>query len=214
MQRTYGKRWLEGREAVECADKMRARNMGIGELLDRIHGRYIAQFEGKLGAHKTPGARVLSEVALVSKDGVVVREGTLNLPIRIDLVVMTDGNAPARLSVDSDVILSFEPIKFRWEDELQVEVHPFHWDSLRLLVGNLAGVSNWSPLTDWFMKWFREDEDGAGELLGLVHFLSDPKNVEDSVEFKIDLGSAPVEAFEGLLDALVALGATHARFGQ
>jgi hypothetical protein len=38
--------------------------------------------------------------------------------------------------------------------------------------------------------------------MGAVHFASDPELSDGAVTFAADLGTAPVEAFEDLLDAL------------
>jgi hypothetical protein len=75
--------------------------------------------------------------------------------------------------------------------------------------------TGWQPLQAWFHRWFRPDEDGTGDsLLGAVHFLSDPKVSEYKVGFEVDLGSAPVEAFEELLDAVEALGGRRCEIGD
>jgi hypothetical protein len=116
--------------------------------------------------------------------------------------------------VDSDRLLTFEPIRFAWSGELTVTLGPFQWDNLTVRIPAAEGPADYGPLVDWFREWFREDEDGAGELLGVVHFLSDPEAAEGEVRLTADLGSAPVEAFEGLLDAVAALGVAKAVLGQ
>ena len=47
-----------------------------------------------------------------------------------------------------------------------------------------------------------------------MHFLSDPEISDGAVTFSVDLGTAPVEAFEELLDAVEALGATLCEIGH
>ena len=42
---------------------------------------------------------------------------------------------------------------------------------------------------------------------GVIHFISDPKREDVATIFEVDFGSAPVEAFEELLDAFQASGA-------
>ena len=46
-----------------------------------------------------------------------------------------------------------------------------------------------------------------------MHFLSDPEISDGAVTFSVDLGTAPMEAFEELLDAVEALGATLCEIG-
>ena len=50
-------------------------------------------------------------------------------------------------------------------------------------------------------------------LSGAVHFLSDPEVTNRTIKLEADLGSAPVEAFEELLDACVLAGATNVLIG-
>ncbi len=46
------------------------------------------------------------------------------------------------------------------------------------------------------VRWFQENDPANDELLGGVHFLSDPENRHDYSQLSIDLGTAPVESFE------------------
>jgi len=55
---------------------------------------------------------------------------------------------------------------------------------------------------------------GGPELLEAVHFLSDPAVDSNHLSCEIDLGSAPVDAFLGLLDALVETGAGSVSINQ
>lgn len=60
--------------------------MGLGELLDRIRERYMAQLAKTAEAlAQNPDAEILPETVLRDKDGVAVGEGLLSLPLRTDL---------------------------------------------------------------------------------------------------------------------------------
>jgi hypothetical protein len=86
-------------------------------------------------------------------------------------------------------------------------MHPFQWECLVIKLVGPVDVVDWEPLAQWFLRWFREDDDGDGRsALGVVHFLSDPLTVDGATTLTADLGSSPVEAFEDLLDAIAALG--------
>ena len=54
---------------------------------------------------------------------------------------------------------------------------------------------------------------GNEPLAKAVHFLSDPEISDGAVTFAVDLGTAPVETFEGLLDALEMTGAKRCDIG-
>jgi len=182
--------------------------MKLGELLDRIRGSYVERLQAAVREAKDPNP----EPAYRRRDGSLAREGPLALPARGDL--FTEGEM---VSVDSKTLLSFEPLEFTWEGSLRVVLGPFPWDALPLFLEGSRPDSNWSPLLRWFEAWF-DGEDvrspGSDGLCGVVHFLSDPLPAEGGVRFSIDLGSAPVAAFEELLDAAARLGPARLKIGE
>lgn len=184
--------------------------MTLGELLDAIRDQYLGQFRARLG----PGW--LAETAYRLGHGELAREGPLRLPLRLDLVEMTEaGGKP--VAVDSEVMLSFEPFEVEWAGGLSVRVQPFVWDYCIVRCTGLTASPDWKHLTDWFEHWF-DPEDirpaGADGLSGVVHFLSDPEPDGSGFRFQLDLGSASVEAFEELLDALRDSGAAQVQIGS
>jgi hypothetical protein len=190
--------------------------MGLAELLDRIREQYVARLAGVAKEFgQRPNVRVLSEVALRHKQGDPVGEGILGLPMRLDLVTVCGDEVTERVSVDSGSMQTFKPITFAWDAGLQVTLNPFHWDSAAIHVPAPGEDANWRPLVHWFRKWFRSEEDGSGEtLLGVIHFLSDPETANGVTRFTADLGSAPIQAFEELLDAIVHMGVTKVVIGD
>jgi len=66
------------------------------------------------------------------------------------------------------------------------------------------------------MSSFHESSpsDVLEDLSGVVHFMSDPELQGDRYDISLDLGSAPVETFESLLDALVLVGAKSVEIGK
>jgi hypothetical protein len=189
--------------------------MGLGQLLEDIRQHYVDHFLAVVRRlQRRAGAKVRTEVALCDSEGQPVCEGTLHLPLRIDAVVVQDGEAIESISVDAAKMLSFEPVLFQWSGNLTVFLGPFAWHALEMRLPRLGRGKGWAALQSWFKKWFREDEDGEGALLGLVHFLSDPEESAEAVSFTVDLGSAPVEAFEELLDAIAACGVSETWLGE
>lgn len=189
--------------------------MGLGKLLDQVRQYYldrlVAAAEEKARNKKTS---VILEPALRNQDGVAVVEGALQLPLRKDVAVLQKGVVKELLTIDTQGMLSFEPIAFTWGKSLRVVLGPFQWQQMPFRIPH-PRKKVWKPLQSWFWRWFKEEEDGGDEgLLGTVHFLSDPEVSEKTVLFETDLGSAPVEAFEELLDALAALGIKQCEMGQ
>lgn len=184
--------------------------MTLGELLDAIRDQYLGQFRARLG----PGW--LAETAYRLEHGELAREGPLKLPLRLDLVEMTEaGGKPA--TVDAETILNFEPFEVEWAGGLNVRVEPFVWDACSVGCAGLPAVPDWKHLTDWFEHWFDPEDirsPGPDGLSGVVHFLSEPQPDGNAFRFQVDFGSASVEAFEELLDALRDSGAAQVQIGS
>jgi hypothetical protein len=181
--------------------------MTFGQVLDMIRAEYLKSFRATVQTLKARACSgVLTEVVLRDSEGHPVREGVLLLPMRIDALVAVGGQACERIDIGTDSMLSFERIAFNWNGNLEVIVSPFSWDNVTLRSPRFTQERGWGPLQTWFHRWFRADDDGAGEPIGVIHFLADPTYRRTDITFTADLGSAPVEAFEELLDAFSNLG--------
>jgi hypothetical protein len=192
--------------------------MNLEELLEQIREVYYDAFQEAIAERRREGGPdLILEPVLLDEEGEPVREGLLNLPLRGDLFVV-HGEELDGCSVDSTSMLDFEPFSFTVEDEHvpTFTLSPFVWDSVEMTLGGLdEEATDWSPLTSWFLAWFADDEDRKeGDLAHVVHGLSDPEMTADGLRLTIDLGSAPVGAFEDLLAAVHMLGATTCHFGS
>ncbi len=188
----------------------------LGQLLDEIRDYYINRFIDAINEQSlADGVTLTHEPAFCDSNGDVVTEGELAVPSRVDLLVISDGAASDSILIDTDGMLSFEPIAFDWpENDLNVDLHPFQWNWMQVRIFGLKTNTDWAPIRDWFIGWFQENDPADGELLGGVHWLSDPEYGDDYSQLSIDLGTAPVESFEELLDAIGQMGATRVQIGQ
>ena len=188
----------------------------LGQLLDEIRDYYINRFIDAINEQSlADGVTLTHEPAFCDSNGDVVTEGELAVPSRVDLLVISDGAASDSILIDTDGILSFEPIAFDWpENNLSVDLQPFQWNWMQVRIFGLKTNTDWAPIRDWFIGWFQENDPADGELLGGVHWLSDPEYGDDYSQLSIDLGTAPVESFEELLDAIGQIGATRVQIGQ
>jgi len=188
----------------------------LGQLLDEIRDYYINRFIDAINEQSlADGVTLTHEPAFCDSNGDVVTEGELAVPSRVDLLVISDGAVSDSILIDTDGILSFEPIAFNWpENDLNVDLHPFQWNWMQVRIFGLKTNADWAPIRDWFIGWFQENDPTDGELLGGVHWLSDPEYGDDYSQLSIDLGTAPVESFEELLDAIGQMGATRVQIGQ
>ena len=176
----------------------------LGDLLDRVRTYYTSRLSAALRElAMEPGTSVFPEAALRAADGTVVREGELHLPYRVDACVGDQRSVTRTVMVDTEGMLSFEPFAFVWPGGMQVTMRPFRWDYCSVTAE--ARPDSYDRLREWFADWFKEADDSVrehGELLEAVHFMSDPQADGTLRTLLIDLGSAPVAAFEALLDAL------------
>jgi hypothetical protein len=190
--------------------------MTVGELLDRTRSHYLAQLTRSWAdARRRPGVDVVTEVVLCDVTGAAVREGVWSLPCRLDTCLLQNGEVVDSSMVGTERLIAFAPLEFEWSSGLSVRLAPFPWDYCELRLGSpLSGPAHFRA---WFDRWFdAEDshpEDAVG-FRGVVHFMSDPEVGDGVTRLLVDFGSAPVEAFEQLLDAAVASGQTSVQIGQ
>ena len=185
--------------------------MTVGQLLDRVRHTYV---ETLAAAVAGAGAGGVAEPLLMDGDGRPVSDGVLQVPCRVDLVVVRDGLAGSQQRVDATRLVEFDEIAFDWDSGLEVTLTPFSWDYVQL---DLDALVDHRELKTWFEQWCQlEDvrEPGPDGLFGVVHFISDPKRAGSSWRLFVDLGSAPVKAFEQLLDAVERSGARRVRVGR
>lgn len=183
--------------------------MSLGKLLDDIRNYDLERLRQAVEARRGSGAQVITEEALRTADGALATDGELALPMRVDVVVLpTNGDPVESLMVDTERMLGFEPVSFTWEGRVEVRVEPFQWSSCRLALQG-AGLTV-RPFRGWFARWF-EGPAPSGPWKGVVHFMSDPEVTGEGMALVVDLGSAPVKAFEELLDAARDAGAARVR---
>lgn len=117
--------------------------MTVGQLLDDIRDRYLKEFCECIAYLKQNGMKPMCEPAMRNEDGALAREGALDLPMRLDVVGFADGEAKETMRVDSDSMLSFEPIDFEWEGGLPTRIAPFTWDACNVRVFDIPETSEW-----------------------------------------------------------------------
>src|SRR5262245_46156787 len=108
--------------------------MNLEQVLDSARAHYLKQFRSVLRERRmVPSTTVIVEPAC-KHDGEATREGTLNLPLRVDVVVRSDVRDDETLEVTTEDVREFEPLEFAWNDALEVSLHPFHWEACLILL--------------------------------------------------------------------------------
>jgi Lon protease-like protein len=131
------------------------------------------------------------------------------LPLRVDLLTTSNGKASPLTHVSAGV--AHERTVFVHKGGLRVTLGDMSWDSCHVAIGGDLQPAK-KAVGEWYWKWFDKEggwpSDEAG-LHGVVHELTfDP----DGASFDVDLGSAPVEAFEELLDVFSTTGVERVDF--
>ena len=179
--------------------------MTLLELLAAVRNPYAQRLSESVlsvEAHVEPAFR--------NQDGELALEGALNLPCRADYIPREGDGRPA--TVDSTSRVDFETISVAYRD-CDVLIGPFVWDWVVITVSGLPEQEVAEVAKDWFFRWFDPEDtnDANGEgLYGVVHFLGEPKVVSEGIELTIDLGSAPPEALDELLERISSQGARAA----
>jgi len=188
--------------------------MGLTELLEQIRNDYVDQLSLAIDERQAVAdVRVIAEPALRDENSRLATDGVLQLPARTDIAIIENEELADMYNVEADRTIDFDAVEFDWGKTLHVEMGPFAWQALSITMPADESYV-WTPMQDWFWKWFHEeDEADSSELSGAVHFLSDPIVEGDVVQMQADLGSAPIAAFEEMLDAVSASGVSLCAIG-
>ena len=173
----------------------------LSDLFAEIRSLYVRDFESFVTELKGSGARLVIEPTLRDARGNLSSLDEDPTPVRLDLVSHLEGRAEESLTVDTKEMVSFEAIHLDWGG-LKVLLNPFQWQMCPILVEAAGTERMIGTIQDWFLRWFDRHEAEEGGLKGVVHYLSSPEISGEEVTFFVDLGSAPTEALQDLLNSV------------
>jgi hypothetical protein len=186
------------------------------QILEQIRAHYLARLRQAIEDQSSDGIlHVVHEAALRDTSGELLRRGDPPAPVRVDLVTLINGQIRDGSNIESETMPGFAPLTLRWRHELPVKISPFPWNACPVQWPET--VSHVASIVDWFEHWFDPEETrrpGDSGLLGVVHSIAKTPAAPGTIRLLIDLGSAPVEAFEELIEALHASGAQSAEIGS
>lgn len=188
--------------------------MTLGDLLEMIRQDYMDHLTASAEDLQEDGAEVMFEPAFRDDKGEVALDGVLKLPARIDLLAKR-GEEVETVQVAAEGVFKFDgSIDITWEGGMALQVFPFAWDMMPVRMEGLADDAKFEPLQQWFWRWFAEPEDLEGPAQEVVHYLGDPEKVDGLTRIIVDMGSAPLEAWQDLLDACQACGSKKTIVGE
>jgi len=179
--------------------------MTLEERIANAREHYMSNFRDWIVQRKKAFPKGVAEVMFLMP-GPAGRPERYRL-MRVDLVEAKDPNKPAlvEMNVDSDARFQAEP--HGWKGSLHAVLYPFVWNGCEFRF--VAPSLSWPAVDDWWDEWFDEQErkplspDGLG---GVIHSMTEPQRTAEGSTFSVDFGSARVDAFHALLDALAATG--------
>lgn len=177
----------------------------MNDLLEAARREAVAV----LSAAATAGT--IAEPALRKADGAIAcdPEG-LRTPLRKDVARKEEG-AWMTANVDAPKIRPATPLRVVWKNRLRVTIASIAWDYVAFRLAPVEPQRDFGEIRNWFLRWFDPDDLNQKTdegLFGVIHFVSDPEARDSAIELIVDFGSAPVQAFEELLDCFVKAGFT------
>ncbi len=142
--------------------------MTAGELLDEVRDFYLKEFAVAAACFSEDGSKLILEPALRDENGNLLFEDALGLPMRADLVTIRNGEAQDRVHVDTNKMISFEPLSFEWPGGVEVTLAPFQWEDCEVRVKCIGAPIDWAPLKKWFIRWFDPEETNTPDEKGSI----------------------------------------------
>jgi len=176
----------------------------ILSIVDQVRAHYMAGYLDSLNSfrasHSPAGQEVLFEIS---------RETTY--PFRLYRADMASNSADGLKieEVNLSTHLTFTPAQAEGLDGAQVELHPIAWNGVDFRV---TPVLDRTALETWALRWLDVNDDREQDVdgfQGVIHSVTEPDVQGAFVEFSVDFGSAPIEAFEQLVTTLWTTGGTR-----
>jgi hypothetical protein len=186
----------------------------LDDLLGPVRDLHVAVLLETMARELGAGAEVDAEPVERDADGRIRRSAPLGLPRRHDLRVAVSGNVLLR-GVEAGRALRFEPVSVGMPHAGSALIAPFDWGAAGIRVRYATPVRDWTPVRRWFLEWFQARYgDESPDLLGAIHALEGPEEVDGDFRFTIDFGSASVAAFVAMIEAFAQTGCAGLRVGE
>jgi|GEM_PF-2224846 len=185
----------------------------IEVVIDPVRTHYLNKIKSELGAYSDSGHSCETETIRRDEQGVIIRDGVLNLPSRADYSYRI-GSSKTLRDLHTVQTVDFKPVDVCINDKLDLTIFPFSWGEVQISFNTGDDPKRLLRLRLWFLEWFqtRRTEKDAN-IHGVVHSLRGPKRDGDTWHVCIDMGTAPTEALTELFHALASRGVNQMVLG-
>jgi hypothetical protein len=154
-----------------------------------VRAKYIVDFQNLLRKLTSEGKQVSSEIRIELERSSA--QDLYRLYVMDFLERKPDGTIGA-IELACDPIITAYP-------NLQIDA-PVCWNGITFKCR--AHAFSESDVLAWGNRWIHDECPPLGSqdgLTGVIHSVSEPENIGGNIEFSVDFGSAPFQAFEELL---------------
>ncbi len=170
--------------------------MELTEILKKQRSFYVDEYS----KYMATAENTLAEFILEHKSDEIE---TLFRIKRYD-IARQEGEVYKVAEFDREGIINHEPITFEVGDK-KIHLSPLVWNAVTFNFDDLD--NSFEQILKWAYKWIditKENKNATSELRGVIHQMSKPTYKENTIQFHIDFGSAPVEAFVELVAILLS----------
>ena len=117
--------------------------------------------------------------------------------LRVDFIFKDDEKVDRINALQLDSFLDYEKIR-NIINNSKIEVNPFCWDNCKIIADKI----DINKLTPWIEKWIDIEESRQTDYSNSIHNCSMIQNSNGTEEIIVDFGTAPIDAFLGLIELL------------
>ena len=137
------------------------------------------------------------------------QDSTVPIPYRYRRVDLASGavSPPNATEIHTDLSPLIEPFTTTHRCGIEVTVFPLAWNVIEVRSDFVP--ADYGPLTAWVWRWIDDGDKKPQDELGFagcIHSVSFPEQDRGVWTTTVDLGSAPVEAFDDLMGTLAQMG--------
>lgn len=172
--------------------------MSLEELLLQERERYVSFLKQGFEVAKAKYQSPTTELLIQYNDENVKSLHEVFQLFRCDLIYKDDEGEIKILEYNLDSLLHYPDEDFMM-GQMKISISPFVWHGCEITINK--SIIDWNEFYAWATRWLdvseilKSDEE---DILGVIHNVTTPLQVENNWEISIDLGTAPIYAIKEL----------------